>query len=107
MVKDNWARLCLARDNKRIFTPVAQLRKKSVNPSAQSWLESKSGDAGEAPKPVQQTQRDFKMVAGDNLAEAAFSAIKRAARRMNVAGAGSKKCNGPSIHGWKEEKQVI
>ena len=82
--------------NKRIFTPVARVKKSSLNPSTQSWLKAKSRGSCKA-NPVQETQRDFKFVAGDNLAECAFSAMKRTARRMNVVGAGAKKLNAPSV----------
>ena len=75
--------------NKRIFTPVARVKKSSLNRSTQSWLKAKSRGSCKA-NPSQETQRDFKFVAGANLAECAFSAVKRTARRMNVVGAGAK-----------------
>ena len=75
--------------NKRIFTPVARVKKSSLNRSTQSWLKAKSRGSCKA-NPLQETQRDFKFVAGANLAECAFSAVKRTARRMNVVGAGAK-----------------
>ena len=83
--------------NKRIFTPVARLRKTSLNHSTQSWLKSKSSSSSGSAKPVQETARDFKFVAGDQLAESAFGAVKKTARRMNVVGAGCKTLNGPSV----------
>ena len=61
--------------SKSIFSPVARARKSVLNPSTESWLTSKSGNKSSssrgscAAKPVQETQRDFKLVVGDNLAE--------------------------------------
>ena len=46
---------------------------------------------------MQETQRDFKFVAGNNLAEYVFSPVKRIARRMNVVSSGAKKLNVPSV----------
>ena len=46
---------------------------------------------------MKETQRDFKFIAGDNLAESEFSPVKRIARRMNVISSGAKKLNAPSV----------